>query len=70
MTPTEERLCDQAEQIFRDRNLWIEMFHKAIGPVCNDEGAAKARELLIDQVAQWQRLGRELEAIKRKHYKA
>ena len=59
-TITPEQLCDHAEQIFNWRNaLWLEIT-KAVGPVCDDASANKAKELLVDQVAQWQRLGHQL----------
>ena len=58
---TPEKLCDRAEQIFKLRNaLWREI-NEAVLPVCDDESANKAKELLVDQIAQWQRMGRKLQ---------
>ena len=60
-TITPERLCDHAEQIYKMRNaLWLEI-NKAVLPVSDDESANKAMELLVDQLAQWQRMGRKLQ---------
>ena len=60
-TITPEKLCDHAEQIFKLRNaLWREI-NEAVLPVCDDESANKAMELLVDQVEQWQRMGRKLQ---------
>lgn len=61
VTITPDQLCDHAEGIFKARNaLWLEI-NKAMGPVCDDDSANKAMELLVDQVAQWQRLGHQLQ---------
>jgi hypothetical protein len=65
-TTTPERLCDHAEKIFKLRNaLWLEI-NKAVGPVCDDESANKAMELLVDQLAQWQRMDRKLQIHRKK----
>ena len=60
-TITPEKLCDHAEQIFKMRNaLWREI-NEAVLPVCDDASANKAKELLVDQAAQWQRMRRQLQ---------
>jgi hypothetical protein len=67
-TTTSDKFIDQCETLVKLRRQLIHEIDSALNPVCNDDTALKATELLIDQLAQWQRTGRQLKEMARKHH--
>ncbi len=68
-TATNDKFCDQCEDLLKVRNQLVREIDAAINPVCNSETALKATELLLDQLAQWQRTGRQLKETASKHHR-
>ena len=64
-----DRFMDRCETLIKVRNELIHEMDAAINPVCNDATALKATELLVDQLGQWQRTGRQLQELARKHHR-
>jgi hypothetical protein len=69
LTAAESQVLDQCEDLLKVRNALIREIDAAINPVCNQETALKATELLLDQLAQWQRTGRQLKEMAAKHHR-
>ena len=69
LTAAESQVLDQCEDLLKVRNALIREIDAAINPVCNQETVLKATELLLDQLAQWQRTGRQLKEMATKHHR-
>lgn len=69
MITNDDKFLDQCESLLQARNGLFREIDAAIGPVCNDETALKATELLLDQLARWQRTHRQLQGMANKHHR-
>ncbi len=70
MTPeNEDKFLDRCAQVLKTRNALIKEIDAATNPICNDETALRALDLLVEQLGQWQRAHRQLESLANKHHR-